>query len=159
MIKLLLSDFSRVILFPIDDNYSGSLNELHAKRLSDPAYTFFDTFSLNTQFLDWMLLTKQTHHLSVGMFTSETIQEYAVLQPFLTPVFDIVFSAKKLGISKSDPQAYKDLCADRNVLPSETVYLDDAISNVAAATAAGLHAVQFLSTSQSIAHVDALLRI
>lgn len=157
MIKLLLSDFSRVLLFPLDQNYSGSLNELHTKRLLDPTYTFFDTFSLNTQFLDWMMQAKQSHHLHIGMFTSETIQEYALLQPFLSPVFDVVFSAKKLGISKSDPQAYTDLCANRNVLPSETLYIDDAIPNVVAARSAGLHVVQFLSTSQTTTHVEALL--
>ncbi|MBP9700071.1 HAD-IA family hydrolase [Candidatus Woesebacteria bacterium] len=157
MIKFLLSDFSRVLLFPIDENYAGSLNELHAARLQEASYTFFDTFSLNNQLLDWMAQAKLTHHLKIGMFTSETIQEYPVLQPFLNPVFDVVFSAKKLGLSKSDPQAYTTLCAQLNILPSETMYIDDAIPNVAAATTAGLHAVQFMATESTVAHAEALL--
>lgn len=159
MIKMVLSDFSRVLLFPVNENYTGSLNELHSQRATDPSYTFFDTFSLNTQLLEWLAEVKQTHHLKIGMFTSETIQEYAALQSFLTPVFDDVFSAKKLGISKSDPQAYKDLSTQLQILPSEMVYIDDAIPNVAAATSAGLHTVQFVSTPQTIGHVEALLNV
>lgn len=159
MFKMLLSDFSRVLLFPVDGNYSGSLNELHATRVADASYTFFDTFSLNTQLLDWMAQVKQTRHLKIGMFTSETIQEYPVLQPFLSPVFDVVFSARKLGLSKSDPQAYSNLCAQLNILPSETIYIDDAIPNVAAATLAGLHGVQFTATETAVAHLEALLTV
>ena len=53
MIKVILSDFARVILFPKDKSYPGRLDELQAKlNNQSEGHNFFDYFELNQELLD-----------------------------------------------------------------------------------------------------------
>ena len=54
----------------------------------------------------------------------------------------------ELGIGKPDPAIYIHTCEGLDVLPSETLFLDDKPENVAAAEQVGLHAIQFSSIEQ-----------
>ncbi len=49
----------------------------------------------------------------------------------------------ELGIGKPDPEIYLHTCKELDVLPQETLFLDDKPENVAAAAKVGLHAIQF----------------
>ena len=54
----------------------------------------------------------------------------------------------ELGIGKPDPAIYLHTCEKLDVLPSETLFLDDKHENVVAAKRVGLHAIQFSSVDQ-----------
>lgn len=54
----------------------------------------------------------------------------------------------ELGIGKPDPAIYLHTCEKLDVLPSETLFLDDKHENVAAAEKVGLQAIQFSSVDQ-----------
>lgn len=54
----------------------------------------------------------------------------------------------ELGIGKPDPAIYLHTCEKLDVLPSETLFLDDKHENIAAAEKVGLHAIQFSSVDQ-----------
>jgi putative hydrolase of the HAD superfamily len=69
---------------------------------------------------------------------------------------DIVYS-HEVGLAKPDPAVY-DLTASRlAVAPAEIVFLDDVEANVAAARAAGWHAVLHEETARSIAELERII--
>jgi hypothetical protein len=51
--KVLIVDFSRVLLFPVEDNVD-SLNKHHETLSKDPTYSLFDHFWLNHRLLDYL---------------------------------------------------------------------------------------------------------
>lgn len=68
----------------------------------------------------------------------------------------IVLSAEE-GIAKPDPRIYR-LTAERlEVKPCEVVFVDDCLSNVEAARAVGMCALQFHNTTQMLAELDQVL--
>lgn len=71
---------------------------------------------------------------------------------------DIIIYSHEEGLQKPDPQIYELTCARLGRRPSEVVFLDDVEVCVAAARAAGLHAIRFQSTAQAIAEIEACLR-
>jgi putative hydrolase of the HAD superfamily len=58
-------------------------------------------------------------------------------------LFDVVFCSGDEGIVKPDPAAYLATVTRLGVKPFETVFVDDAWENVAAASAQGLRAIHF----------------
>lgn len=54
----------------------------------------------------------------------------------------------ELGIGKPDPAIYTHTCKELDLLPPETLFLDDKPENIAAAAKLGLHAVQFSTVEQ-----------
>jgi HAD superfamily hydrolase (TIGR01549 family) len=140
-IKAIIFDFSRVILFPRDISYTGGLNALH-KTLSseDPSYPFFDHFRLND---DLLRSLKQIKHIPLFIFTTGYVQEVPAAKSSLDSIFKSVFSAERLGVSKSDPNTYKKLCNEIGVKPEEVLYIDDSDKNLEAAKEAGLLTHQF----------------
>jgi putative hydrolase of the HAD superfamily len=54
----------------------------------------------------------------------------------------------ELGIGKPDPAIYLHTCKELDVLPSETLFLDDKLENITSAEKAGLLAIQFRSIDQ-----------
>lgn len=141
MIKALITDFSRVLLFPKDKSYSGSLNGLHRDLSTQANYKLLDSFELNTELLEYY--KSLAEKLDLYVFTSESIQDSPELQPFIKPIFKEIFSAMKMGVAKKDENAYRKLIATVNLDPSEMVYIDDSEVNIEAANKAGLQTILF----------------
>lgn len=51
----------------------------------------------------------------------------------------------ELGIGKPDPAIYIHTCEKLDILPAETLFIDDRPENIAGAEKVGLHAIQFTS--------------
>ena len=100
MQKSIIFDFSRVLLFPKDKTYYGSLNEKHRTLSENPDYYLLDYFVVNEELLEHLSFLKTKYRLFI--FTSETIQDDLSLKPFLLPLFEGIFSAMKLGLDKTD---------------------------------------------------------
>lgn len=137
MIKAIVSDFSRVILFPKDKNYLDSLNALHKELSQKPRYNALDHFELNIGLLDFYKSLKDK--TPVYIFTSDAIQDAPEFQPYLQPVFKEVLSAKKINTDKKLPEAYKLVATHLGLSPDEILYIDDAPENIQAAKTADLN--------------------
>jgi putative hydrolase of the HAD superfamily len=69
---------------------------------------------------------------------------------------DLVYS-HEVGLAKPDPAVYALAAARLGVEGSEIVFLDDVAANVAAARAAGWHAVLHEDTGRSIAELERII--
>jgi HAD superfamily hydrolase (TIGR01549 family) len=141
MIKALVSDFSRVLLFPKDNDYQGSLNELHKKLSSENNYNPLDHFLLNNELLQYCASLRSK--VDLYLFTSDVIQDAPAFQNSLRPIFDKTYSASKMNTRKDNPNAYRQIVDDLKISPEEVLYIDDNAKNIEAAANAGLLTIHY----------------
>jgi putative hydrolase of the HAD superfamily len=72
-------------------------------------------------------------------------------------ITDQIIYSHEVGVAKPDPRIYAITCERLGARPTEIVFLDDVERNVAAATACGIHAIQFQDNAQAIAAIEACL--
>lgn len=75
----------------------------------------------------------------------------------LDNLFDAVVLSNEEGITKPHPRIYEITAERLGVEPYECVMIDDIEANCAGADAVGMHAIQYLSTRQTIAELKKLL--
>jgi HAD superfamily hydrolase (TIGR01509 family) len=146
MIKAIVFDFSRVLLFPINKDYKGSLNELHKKYMNRPDYSVFDFFELNVELLTY--LDKIMHKVKLYILTTDTIQDSHEFEKYLKPKFKKIFSASKMNLSKRESKIYQKITDDLGLNPEEILVVDDALENVRVARKAGMATILFKSNNQ-----------
>lgn len=146
MIKVLLFDFSRVLLRPLKKNYTGGLNAFHTLHKNEPSYLIEDYFILNTQLLEYLEKLKENYELYI--FTTGSIQNEPQFRQTLDLVFKKIYTVGEIGIPKDNPQSYTFILNDINRSPKETFFVDDSIENVEAAKKVGIQAVQYLSNEK-----------
>ena len=146
--KYFLFDFSRVLLFPKDRNYSESLNGLHRSLKDNPNYNSLDYFDLNIEILNF--LDKNKDKSKFYILTSETVQDDPNIASKLG-IFTDVFSAAKIGLSKTDPEIYKHVAKIIGVLTSEITFTDDSSKNIETAKMAGLDTILY-TDNQTLLH-------
>lgn len=151
MIKALVSDFSKVLLFPTDSNYTGSLNDLHKELSARGDYDFWTYFRVNQDLLAFFQAIG--NRINIYMFTTEYIQEHPALQPKLDGVFKDIFSGVRLGLKKADSSAYKTIAEKIGLKSEEVLYIDDKQANLDAAKQAGFNVILFRSNDQIIADI------
>lgn len=156
MIKVLLSDLSRVVLEVKDHSYSGTLNGLYKELLvSGKRFTFLDFFQLNEPLLQWY--ESQKEKFLIKMFTSGTIQNAPEISKRLKEVFDQILSAEELGVSKNDLGAYKTVAKIIQHDPAEILLIDDDLKNIKAARDAGLKTVAYGNFKDFKQTIDSVL--
>jgi HAD superfamily hydrolase (TIGR01509 family) len=141
MIKAWLFDLSRTILFPKDKAYLGELNKLHKDLLPKPNYDFSAHFQLDEDLLGFLATQKDKYKLYI--FTSGSIQEASQIKSRLLEVFDDVFSAETIGLTKKDPESYRKISDMLGLTPDEVIFVDDSQENVSAAKTAGMNGVVY----------------
>lgn len=141
MIKVLLFDLARVILFPKDTNYTEELNLLHRKLATTSDYNFNDHFYLNEDMITYLRILKEK--INIFMFTSGSIQNAPEIKGILENIFKKIFSAEELGLSKKDPQAYLKVAEIIGYKPEDILFIDDNLGNISAAQQANLNIYQY----------------
>ncbi len=141
MIKSLLFDFSRTLLFPKDKQYVGSLNELYRLKRDEINFSFFNYFELNNRVIDLLKPLKNKYKLAI--FTSDSIQKDPAIYNQLSSVFIKIYSAKEIGFSKNDPRVYELIANDLNLSPDEIVFIDDSKVNIDAASIAKFDTIAY----------------
>ena len=143
MKKILISDFSKVLLFPKDSDYKGGLNKLYDQILSGDE-NFNDYFELNESLLS------ELEELDVEryIFTMGKVQNAPELKDKLKKVFKNIFNVPMIGYHKTDNKAYTTLCNEIGIDPAQAIFIDDTKENVVAAREAGLHAIVYENNSQ-----------
>jgi epoxide hydrolase-like predicted phosphatase len=74
-------------------------------------------------------------------------------------VFQFSMFSCEVRLRKPDAHIYEKILALMQVKADEAIFVDDILENVEAAKAVGIHAIQFKSTEQAIANVNALLNV
>ncbi|MGA2910652.1 MAG: HAD-IA family hydrolase [Candidatus Microgenomates bacterium] len=154
MIKALLFDFSRTLLFPKDVNYRGELNSLYRKLIQDPKFDFLSNYQLNEEMLIYLGNLKVKYKLYV--FTSGSIQDAPEIRERVGEVFEKVFSGEEMMISKKEPESYKKIAELIGLPVSDILFIDDSPVNVQAAGIAGLSAVQYKDNKSLMNYIDSL---
>ncbi len=151
MIKYIISDFSKVLLFPRDKNYKGKLNDLHKKNLKSGDYDFWKQFELNQKLFDYYQSLSKKFELFI--FTSRHIQDYPSVRKVLDTVFKKIFIALELEVKKDDPKAYQKLLELLGCQPKEILYVDDSQANIDAANEVGMEAILYKNTDSTISEI------
>lgn len=155
MIKAIVSDFSRVLLFPLDPAYTESLNDLHKKLSREPHYDPFKHFRLNTELLDYFRSLKGSVDLAV--FTSDVIQDAPEFRSRLLQIFRVMYSASKMGTSKKNPAAYAMIARELGLAPADILFVDDGELPLAAAGEAGFVTIRYQDNAQVVEGIQKLL--
>lgn len=156
MIQAILTDFSRVLLLPADENYTGGLNALNNKLLAENLkYNFWDFFALNTELLNYFSELNKT--TPVHVFTSEMIQDHPSIKEILKNSTSSILSASKLGINKSKRSAYENILSVLSLEAKEVVYIDDKQENLDVAEQVQVQTVLFKDTQTTIKELNGLL--
>ncbi|HMS23681.1 MAG TPA: HAD-IA family hydrolase [Candidatus Saccharibacteria bacterium] len=150
MLKAVITDFSRVLLFPADDSYQQGLNSLNRQLLeSTPNYDFWKYFQLNEELLTYYT----TLTLPKYIFTSDSIQDHPAVNKRLKAVFKEILSAKVLNVSKSDSKTYAAIAKLLDLKPNEIIYIDDNHNNIDAAKKAGCETILYKSNEDVIGKI------
>lgn len=145
MITNILFDFSRVILFPKDENYKGLLNDLYRK-ITQEKSPFLNHYKFNEELLNFLKPLKEKYHLSI--YTTDIIQNDPEVRKILDPIFEEIFAANDLRISKKDQDGYSIIASKLNVDPQQILFIDDGEVNIEVAKKAGLQTIHYLSNEQ-----------
>ena len=141
MIKAIIFDFSRVILFPKEKAYQGGLNPRHDELSKRPGYSFFDHFELNDELLK--VIKDMKKRFDVYVFTTGHIQNVPEVRQEIEGVFKKVISAEEIPFGKKDPQSYLYVLDHFGLKPNEVLYIDDTVGNIEVANKAGISTIHF----------------
>ena len=156
MIKAIVSDFSRTLLSPTDETYTGGLNALHESLKDRADYDIWEHYLLNQDLLAFYKTIGS--RVDVYMFTTKYIQEWPPLKEKLDGVFKEVFSGARLDLKKDDPQSYKVIAQKVGLEPNEILYIDDKQANLDAAKEAGMVIIRFESEQQAIKDIEKTMK-
>ncbi len=146
MIKTLLFDFSRVLLHPVDETFLGSLNNLHRELSQNQDYRASNYFGLNKELMEYLLRLKSSYQLCI--FTTDIIQDDPTFKKELDKIFEKIYSAGQLGISKRDPKSYEFILKDLNKKAEKVLFIDDTQGNIDAAKSIGIKTHLFTSNKE-----------
>jgi len=146
MTKVFLFDLSYTILFPIDKGYVGKLNDLFKERSESPGYNFASYFYINEELLSFIQSLQAKYRLA--MFTSGIIQNAPEVRFRIDGLFEKIFSAEEIGLSKTEPSAYNFIASDLGVKESDITFIDDAKANIDAAEKVGINVLLFKDLKQ-----------
>jgi len=72
-------------------------------------------------------------------------------------VFDFIFISAEIHLKKPDPKIYQYVTNLIEVMPEETILVDDQLDNVEAANQFGIHGIRFHNSEQAMQEVLSLL--
>jgi FMN phosphatase YigB (HAD superfamily) len=156
MIKAVITDFSRVLLFPKDKTYGGGLNSLNKQLLeNNPHYNFQEYFDLNDELFTYF--SEINKKIPVHIFTSGIIQENPSIKNIINDCSTTVISALKLEVHKSEQLAYEKLLEMLALKPHEVAYIDDMQANIDAASSLGINVILHTSNQGTIYQLSKLI--
>jgi putative hydrolase of the HAD superfamily len=83
-------------------------------------------------------LLSNTNAIHVDAF-EKMIEERMDIVSFKS-AFEAIYYSNELGLKKPHPETFLNVCERNNLIPSETLFIDDSLQHVAGASEAGLQA-------------------
>jgi putative hydrolase of the HAD superfamily len=77
--------------------------------------------------------------------------------PILAQTFDVVIESSIVGLRKPDPRIYELVCAELDVAPHESVFLDDLGANLKPARALGMTTIKVGDPTEALAELEQTL--
>jgi putative hydrolase of the HAD superfamily len=156
------SDVStRAMVGQADENavwqYLAQLCQLNDSQLAELITDFWSTERMDCTLIQFV------HDLRPRYKTGIISNAWASARAAIThkfavaDLFDAIILSAEEGVKKPDPRIYQIALARLDVMPAETIFVDDMAENVDAARALGMCGVQFKNTTQTIAEAQALL--
>ncbi len=155
MLKAIVSDFSRVVLLPINPQYTGGLNALYQNLKRQEQLDFWKYFQLNRGLLVWYQTISD--RVDLYLFTAEYIQEDSAVQHELA-FFREIFSAARLKLKKSESQAYRTIAGMIGYQPEHILYIDDRQENCDVAQKTGMAVLRYESNEQIMRDIGTALK-
>jgi FMN phosphatase YigB (HAD superfamily) len=122
------------------------------------AYGVVLTFGgLNRRLLD-VMAGYRAQGIKVYMGSNMGIIEKTLWWPKLQPHVDGLFCSGELGVEKPDARFYHTIASKLGIVPSDIVFFDDSLTNVAAAKAAGWHAFLYQDVASTQQHITESLK-
>lgn len=112
----------------------------------------------NEELIAWFRALRPRYRTAILSNSFVGAREHEEERYGFTSMVDLAIYSHEEGVHKPDPRIYAIAIERLGVAPGEIVFLDDRPENVDAARAAGIQAVLFTSTAQTIADIEALLR-
>ncbi len=155
MIKALITDFSKVVLFHKDSSYIGKLNRLHEELLKESDYDIWEHFKLNDDLLSYYKVLSSS--LDLYIFTTRYIQEYPPIKSRLEWIFEDVFISTDLWVKKDEKEAYLLLAEKLKLKPEEILFIDDTLGNIEAAKEAWFNTVRYENFKQAKSSIQNMI--
>lgn len=160
MLKAIISDSSRTLVFPKDKSITGSLNsyylEVKERALSGSEANFdvFDYFEVNTKLLEFISsLTVAKYVFTTGAHIQNDPQIAEIYEDHFEKVFREDFAD---GLKKTDPQTFTTIARKLGFKPEEIIYIDDSEVNISAAQSAGYQTVKVGPNGEVVAELEQL---
>ena len=131
-----------------------SLRELHQ--------VYFDHLQPNEAMIDFVRSLRVERNMRSALLTNNVREweaRWRAMLPEIDEIFEVIVDSAFVGMRKPDPAIYELTVArlGDGITPADCIFIDDIEVNCDAARALGMAAVQFHSTEQAIAEVEALL--
>jgi len=149
--ETIVFDFSRVILFPKDQNYQGGLNKLHKDLSVKSDYKFLDNFKFNDELIKYLKLNKEKFELYI--FTTGNIQNTPEVQRKIKGIFNKIYTVTDLGLGKESSKTFNILAQKIGKKPEDILFIDDTLQNVEAAKKAGLKTIQYNKDNKKLIQI------
>jgi epoxide hydrolase-like predicted phosphatase len=130
--------------------------------LSALPQVYFDHLQPNEEMIEFVRSLRVDRGLRAALLTNNVREweaRWRAMLPEIDEVFELVVDSAFVGMRKPDPAIYE-LTVERlgdGLKASDCIFIDDIDVNVEAARSLGMVGVQFQSTEQAIAEVEAAL--
>ncbi|PWH16709.1 MAG: hypothetical protein DDG59_09185 [Anaerolineae bacterium] len=118
---------------------------------------FFAGDRLDEAFVQLIRSYRKTHRIGLLSNAWDDLRSVLKDQLAILDIFDEVIISAEVGLMKPDRRIYELAAQTFRVPPQEAVFIDDLLVNVQAAQEAGMKAIQFRSTPQTIHDLQHLL--
>lgn len=159
MIKAIIIDLSRVLVFPRQKNYRGRLTTLYNKFLHDPDKPFKKYLIFNTELCDYIQVKKLNRIYDIFIFGASPVLDAVECRTFLYDIVKGIYSSDRMGVKKYEPSAYRVLCSKLKLTPSEVLFIDNVRRNTDAAERAGLNTITYRNNIQLKTEMTAFLNL
>lgn len=119
---------------------------------------FFAGDSLDQRLVDYLRSLKPRYSTALLSNAWDGLREKLETEWGILDAFDQVVISAEVGLAKPDPRIFALTLERLKITAAEAIFVDDFSENTAAAAAAGLHAVRFVNTDQTIADIETELR-
>jgi putative hydrolase of the HAD superfamily len=115
--------------------------------------------------VQWMTVHKmrdlKARGLRIGLLTNN-VKEFGDNWRAMFPIDELceeVVDSSHVGMRKPDREIYELTCERMQIVPEESIFVDDNADNVAAARAFGMKAVHFVDPIEALAEIEQILAL
>lgn len=118
---------------------------------------FFAGDRLDVDLLEYIRSLRPSYRTGIISNGWDNVRARLDSQWKVTDAFDQILLSAELKVSKPDPRIYHLALEKLEVAPQEAVFIDDFLHNLDGARSVGMHAIQFHSSEQIRAELEAFL--